>query len=615
MQKTNKNTHEYLNLKKSYLISQSKLHNFLFNNVGLILIFFTTVVFHIIAYVSVKSHYSQHLPHYDSIGTYTGTFQVINTYFQEGFSAALKLASSFHTSWLQSYFALLGAPFLNTTPESMQIINTLTVFLFMLSVFLAAQSAGAGKLKSYLISLIVFLPDVFYSWKGGLLDLQRDTSFVLLLGATYFLFFAQVWRPSLKKSMLLGVTAGLTVFSRGNALFLLIAIMAPIIGIWVLWKLYSKDLRAIFKNLLPAIIVFCLIAGPNLYYTLSLTTSRYLNPFVAYGIGDDPWISFTSHWYKPILIMFGLVGEYGGHAHGTMFLTLGGVFLFMIFLAVLNYKQIIKFNYSSIKSTLLERRNIVMILAGSWSIAITIFLMCFVIKLRPLGYGDTKLPFYPSLIGFLTFFFITGLSIHLNVKVAKAWKYVLSVLLCVGVLLLGGARLKLQTPESTPKYVKLAKEMANFFESTDKPKVIAFIWHDVINLDTIKYYSAQKGSRLPRKFYYTTPDGRNLLDFAVAIPHDVDIPAVLSSMKEQIERNADFIVLCTKPNAYAIKHHMFIFQYGQPVVDSFIKSNRYRVVFTYDLWRIPFVVLENTERVKKEGINGPYFGNYTCLQI
>jgi len=572
------------------------IHKFFYAHLCLILLTSTATVFHVIAYFAVKSFYSQHLPHYDSMGSYTKMFEIINTYRQEGFREALKIASAFHLSWLQSFFALIGAPFLNATPESVQLYNSLAVFLFMLSIYLAAKSTGASELKSYLLSLMVFLPDVFYEWQGGLLDLQRDPSFMLLLGASYFLFFAHIWRPSYKKGILLGFIAGLTVMSRGNAVFMLIAIMGPIIGLWTFWKLYTKDIRTIFKNLMPAIILFLIVAGPNLYYTLGLTVTRYQNPYVAYAIGTDSWLSFASHWAKPFQIIFGRVGEFGGHTHGTLLLSLSGLFFFIIVMAALRLKRFVKFKLFSF-----DNKNLTLFFAGIWCIAITLYLIIFSIKLKPLDFGQTKFPFYPSMLGVMSFFFIIGKSIYFNDERSKIMRNILCGLLCTGILILGIVRLKLHTPEPTPQYVKFAREMSDFFAvGNDKPKVVAFIWHDTISFDTVKFYLSQKTHKLPRKFFYTTPDGKETLDFAVRAPSGTGIPALLSAMKEQIEENADYLVISTEPGIYGSQRHndMFIFQYGQPVVDSLIKSDRFKVVFSYELWGTPFAILENTGRLK-----------------
>lgn len=578
-----------------FLFVSAKLRHFFIHNLGMVLLFLTSVVFHLMAYFTVKSFYSTHLPHYDSMGTYTMMFQIINTYHLEGFRSALNIALSYHLSWLQSFFALMGAPFLNTTPESVQIYNSLAVFLFMLSVYLAAKSAGASELKSYLLSLMVFLPDVFYDWQGGLLDLQRDPSFVLLLGATYFTFFAITMEPSFKKGILLGFFAGLTILSRGNALFLLVAIMAPIVGLGIIWKIYSKDFKIILKGLLPAASSFLLVAGTNLYYALLPNISRYQNPFVAYSIGDDAMLSVASHWSKPIQIMFGRIGEFGGHTYGTLFVVIGGFFFLAIILAFLRYKGLVKYDLAY----LFTLKNIAMIVAGIWTIAITIFLMCFIIKLKPLDFGQSKFPFYPSLLGFFMIFFVLGYSVHLNSEKTKRSRiYALAGLLCLSIFVLGAVRLRYHTPEATPKYVEFAKEMAEFFTSQDKPKVIAFMWHDTISIDTLKFYLAEKGSKQPVKFLYTAPDGNQKLDFAVVAPPGIDIPALLLTMKKEIEDGADYIVLATKPRAYAINHHMLIFKYGQTVVDSLMRSDKFRVVFTYELWGMPFAVLENKGRIK-----------------
>jgi hypothetical protein len=569
-----------------------------FKNRGLLLLIATLLLFHIISYFYIREFYSQHLPHYDSIGSYTFMFEVINTYENGGFTVALEKASLFHLSWLQAFFALIAAPFLNKSPESMQLYNSICLFIFALSLFLAARAAGAGDLKSYLISLIVFLPDVFYDWRGGLMDMQRDPSFVSLLGATYFLFFAQAWKPSMKKATLLGVIAGLTVWSRGNAVFTLIATMAPICGTWALWRVLQKDSWAMIRNFSLSFIAFCLTAGPNLYHTCRATIARYRNPYVAYGLGDDSWSSLVAHWAKPFEIMFGREGTSGGGTSGTLYFTMGIIILVVLTLVFLGKLQYLRLN----RLLLFNQRSLVLIVSGLWIITVTIILVCIVAKLKPLGFTSAKWPFYPSLLGFLSGFFVLGVATSRKSERILPSKeiYTLSVLLIVGILVLGIARIDKKTPYATPEYVDLANELATFFSSSYEPKVIAFIWHDLISIDTLKFYLSQKGSQPPQKFYFTAPDG-SMLDFAVTVPVGVDITELLITMKEQIEEKSDFLVITAEPGAYSrANDHRFVFRHGQYVIDSFLNNYRFKPVLEYNLMNMTFVVLQNMSRGKSK---------------
>jgi hypothetical protein len=560
---------------------------------GVLLIVIATALFHAITYLRVQRIYAEHLPHYDSIGQYTFMFRVMNVFREDGFSPALDMVLNYHLSWLQGFFALLGAFFLSATPESVQLYNTLAVFAFTTSVYVAARAAGAGEIKAFMLSLIVFLPDALYAWEGGFMDLRRDGSFFCLLGSTFFLFFASVWKPSVLKSTAFGVAAGLTVLSRGSAVFTLISIMAPIWGVWALWMLYARSLRGLLKITLPAALAFAIIAGANIYYTSGLTMGRYRDPYTAYMVSDDAMLALRAHWTKPISITFGRIWQLGGDPDAMV--TLAFLLMFVAFAAVLWFTNKIKIGAGTQKG-----KFILMALAGAWALIITEFLLIFVIKMKPLDYWQNSFPFYPAMLVFLSAFFGIGGSMSFTEKAGRFARGITVSALCLGVVAMAVARVRCFTPEATPKYIPIAKEIAALFESPrgGEAKTVAFMWHDTISIDTLQFYVAQRGGKPIRKFLYSVPNSERWLDFAVGTPPGADIPALLDSMKEQIEARADYVVVSDKPGAYAIDHHFLILRHGQPVVDAFLKSEDFKPVFRFTLWGEPLVVLENLAKGK-----------------
>ena len=569
---------------------------------GILWVCATALFFHVIAWFSVKSFYSTHLPHYDSMGAYEVMFRIIDKFHQEGPVPAIRLASSYFLSWLMSFFALIGAPILHKTPESLQLYNSFWVFLFMLSVYLAAKSAGAGNLKAYLLSLIVFLPDTFYNWQGGLMDLQRDPSFVSLLGATYFMLFAYIWRPATGKGIMLGILAGLTVLSRGNAIYLLAGIMGPIIGVWTVLRLRARDFSSIGRLVVLSGVPFAILAIPNVYYSFILNLKRYANPYsFAYLFGQPgsyPWLSLAAYWSMPLKIMF-------GSSYVTLFVTalffgiIGSAF------AVLRSRNLISVN----RSFLLNRQAAGIVLSGLWTVVIILFLMCIVLKLIPLSYDHAKHPFYPSLLFFLSVIFVFGLSVQVNFdRHKKKWINGLSAALCLMALLLAAVRIEIRTKawdrEESATHIAVAHQLVNLFSNVNKGGKVAYIWYETITLDTLNYYSAQEGKDKINKFFYAAPDGHTL-KLEVGTPPNTDVEALLATLKKQLEEKADFVVVNTNPGAYKIKDHlMFIFQYGQPVIDSILNSRDFRIVYEYELFNNKpsggrFAVLENISKKGK----------------
>lgn len=556
---------------------------------GFWLVLFAAALFHFLAFFFVGDYYENHPPHYDSIGSYTHMFRVLDAVHTQGWLVAWKMAASFSLSWLQGFFALTASPFLSKTPESMQLYNSLCVFCFMIAVYAAARSAGAGSLKAFLLSLMVFLPDTFYNWQGGLLDLQRDPSFVCLLAAAYFMFFAWLWRPSPVQAFLTGVFVSLTVLSRGNAVFPLAAILLPVIALAFFLKpkgIPGRRWASSVWSLLP----IGLIAGPNLWLTLQQTIKRYFDPYTSFSFTDNRWDSLAAYSTIPLKLFFGTLGP-----GGTWIVSLAGFSLLALLLAFRLVKGAVDWD----GSILLSRRFMVVLAGGLWSMVATMILICLVLGWGPMSYESAKYPFYPSLIGFFSLCFVIGMSIRSSPTRVGARSKVF-LLVCVFVILCGLAvvRTKIRTSDEPHEHVEIAQKVTDLFLRLAPEASVAYLWHDTISLDTVRYYQAKKGVQEVRKFYFTSPDG-HLLDFAVGTPPGVDVRAIQSSLKDQLERGAKYVVVNTKPGIYKEQDNpLFIFQHGQPVVDWIEKGGRFRLVYRFSLWKgrlweAPMAVYEN----------------------
>lgn len=564
---------------------------------GWLFLAITALIVHIVAYIGVRYYYATHLPHYDSIGSYTVMFQIIQTYRQHLWDAALTQAIEFDLSWLQSFFALLSATFLTPTPAALQLYNSLAMLILMGAIFSAAKSLGSSDLKAYLISLICFIPDAFWSWQGGFTDLRRDFAFVALLGATYFLWFSFQWRPSWPKSYWLGLIASFTVLSRSNAIFLVIVLMFPIMGISIAYRLWTKD-YSFLKRLIPAFLIFSSVTGLNLYTIYGETVSRYQNLYVAYGIGGTRWESIAAHWNKPLLLMFGRLGQFSDGAEGTALITLGSFIFGSICLIFLTQKGVVTFNWKY----LANRRTLWLTISGSWIIFANLFLMCVLVVVRPLNFEQTKFMFYPSIIGFISFLFT--LLIVIKVPYSKFVAHPFTSLVCIGILLISFTRTAIRTPDVTPDYVNQATRLAEVL-ATGSSLPIAFLWHEVMSLDTLAFYLAQANQELPNKFFYRGPQGEKL-DFAITTPPETDIVALQKSIQTQIKQGANLVVINDDPNEYDISSNpLFIFQYGKPIVEALKSDPQFEAIYQFSLsgiWSFHqnklskhhFLVLKNT---------------------
>lgn len=582
---------------------------------GALLIIVAVTLFHVLSLSYVRSFYANNLPHYDSIGSYTVMFDLMATYHREGFLTAFTQASHHFLSWGQMFFAVLAAPFLSPTPESVQLYNTLALLVFSLSVYSAATAYGAGKIKAFLLSMMIFVPDVFSDWWGGMLDMRRDFAFIALLGSVFFMFFSCAWAPSRTKSALLGIILGLVVYSRDNAIFFIIAIMGPIFfaGLAIVIAQRKSRVLAEYWTAIPA---FLLLGVPWLYANLGPTLARRLDPFVIYGTGESPWVSFMAHWAKPFQMMFGRLGKdpsndgawhsltplgdylgapafvselgrMGGGIHGTLLLTAGWMLIVAISIFLLR-----RFKAIDLKSPFEDRRLLQMSGAGLWALLTTYFILCYVVALEKLGYSETQIPFFPTLLFFFSLLFVFGVSIQAREKFKAGWIGIAAAGFYLSLMALSIYRFEAKAPEPTSKYVGTAQKISEVLQVPGKQANIAFFWHDTISYDTIAFYHAQQGRHGEiTKFLYEFEG--HWLDSAVTLPDGVSLDGLLRAMDDQVNSKADFVVVNTGPVAYDVEgHHAVLFANGKPVVDNVLSSKNFKPVLQYELWGEPFVVLE-----------------------
>lgn len=583
------------------------------NRSGLLSIFAVAALFHALAYYYVAVFYRNNLPHYDSIGSYTVMFEIINSFHAEGFAAAFSKSLTFWLSWLQSLFALFGAFFLSTTPEGLQLLNSIALLAFMLGVYAAAKSYDLSETKAFLLALMVFLPDVFYDWWGGVIDMRRDFTFVSFLGATFFMFFALVRKPGRAKSVMLGLLAGLTVYSRDASIFFLAIVMGPIVLAWLVCD-WRRSLLQKLQRLLPAFAAAMVMVLPWLYANIGLALARRLDPFVMYGTGDR-WESFMSHWAKPLALMFGRLGRHPsgidgwspltqlgqmlgakqaagflgavGGAHATLPLTILGLLIGGAILWKLRRIGYIQFHnpHSSHGAGW-------MVAGGAWALVSTYIVICYVVALKPLDYSSSQIPFFPSLLFFFSLLFALGIAVSSNYALPRKMTVTAVALVTFLVFLLAILRMEVKAPEPSSRYVGTAHRLAEIFDEDGKNISVAYLWHDTISYDTLRFYSAASGASSRVKKFLFSLDG-TWLDFAVAVPAGVSPEKMLHAAREQIEQEADYVVLCKSEGAYDRKENlMFLFKYGQPMVDALIRSEKFKQVFEFEMYKQTFVVLK-----------------------
>jgi hypothetical protein len=103
------------------------------------------LVEHLLPRNAVRKYYVTHLPHYDSIRSYTFAYEVLNAYANESWWAGVKLVTGFGLSLTQPSFAALLAPFVSPTPQSLLLYNTRCLGLLSGSLYAYISGTRTGR--------------------------------------------------------------------------------------------------------------------------------------------------------------------------------------------------------------------------------------------------------------------------------------------------------------------------------------------------------------------------------------------------------------------------------------------------------------------------------------
>src|SRR5262249_26146391 len=188
---------------------------------------------------------------------------------------AVRVAGQSHLAWIQPFFATVLAPVLAPTPAGFQLLNTLALAVFLAAASRLGRDLGASPPPPYPMALLGLLPDTLANWYAGYQDMQRDAAFFALVGASYFLTLSYLWRPCAWRGVALGLTAGVAVWSRGNAVAYLVAINAPLAAVWVLAQFRRRRFAETAKALALPEAIAAVIGGPEIIGTLTDTAGTH----------------------------------------------------------------------------------------------------------------------------------------------------------------------------------------------------------------------------------------------------------------------------------------------------------------------------------------------------
>jgi hypothetical protein len=548
---------------------------------------------HLLLRNAVKKYYATHLPHYDSVGSYTFAYEVLNAYANDGWWAGVKLATGFGLSLTQPMFAALLAPLLSPTPQSLLLYNSLCLGLLSWSLYALCRALGAGAFKGLAAAALPLVPDGFYWWNGGLQDWQRDPSYFCLLASAFFLFFRHLIVRTAASGAILGVAIALTIISRDSAPGYVLMILGPLFVVWFIALARAGRLRENATALAVPVLIAASGAGLYSIFLLKHALTRFGNAYIFYGWHSGFWPSLRSQWKAPIELLIGTNTGYGASAHINIAIAVSVVLAALVLAA---------FRLWRIQVETLARPEVkILMLSGLWAFAFTLINLISIVGIGSLHFQQVKPMFYPTLLLFMA----AGLAFILSAQSSKAFPVALvaTSIFCGALVLATPARIAKKTFDHDPAQIAALPTLVKLTSEKPAP-VFAFFWHDGITPDTLRYYSAQRNLAKPTHLAFVSRDGQRI-DTAIGVPKDMNIGYMQHDFLHATLCLADFVVVTPRLSWYEREHEMFIFRHGRPVVERITEKLDAMLVFEYSWFDVPLRVYDNRQKTRCDPDRAP----------
>lgn len=563
--------------------------------------------FHLFAVNEVRQFYDLNIPHYDSVGSLTFGYKILNAYRDGGYIAAFEFvaehSASAALSLTQAYFAALFSPVLRTTPESLQLYNTLGVAVALLGIQTFCLRAGLSAAATICMLLLFFLPDGLWWWDFGLLDYRRDPGmFGFLVGAFFFLM-ALYARPRTDRkavaiSSAFGLVAGLAAISRDSAPLYVVAILGGPAAALAFLDVHVYGIRHAAKRIAAAVTTaapFALI----LLLWFPLIIGRLSDPLVAYGAGTDAWSSLIENATLELELIVGTNRQISYYDKPWLTAAAMGV------LAVVLLGGLI--------SACLRRRSqawrvdrpparIVLILLASaaWIFLWQHLFLSLYVKWRPdMPFTVVAPPYLPSLIGFyalLAALFCLLPRVMGRGVVGRVSAMFLISLTALGIYVLTDARVAARRYE-TPAWMYAANErIAQIVASRNRPAVFAELWFEGVKIPMITNRAVQMGTALPRRMRFLF-DGHHY-DTGIAAPEDAESrKRLLRAMDHAARCDADYIIVTTNLSRYSDETApRLLFREGAAMVRTLVEESKGQAALQINAAQDPILVIDNTDR-------------------
>jgi hypothetical protein len=537
------------------------------------------LIFHALGVWLVADYYSDHIAHYDSVGTYIQAFQVVTIEQSEGYSAALQAAfAQPPLSITQSAFEGILSPILDLTPESIQLYNTLTLGVGMFGVmvfFCAARMplAGVG-----LALALIFVPDLLYWWDLGVFDFRRDAGMyglltgALFLGAAYFTTPLPTLRARAIWGVAFGVVAGLTMISRDSApIYLAGVVLAPLGLLW-LYVLVARKAGPQLDRSAWALLGFAPF-GLVFFMRLDAVLERVTNPMIMYGVDSAGEISLTNNLSR---LSDALAGQFAYPFNTQPQLGLWVVLATCAALAALAIVAALRARASAPTETPPENgvRLVFIVAAGVWiPIFVHLFLSVIVRWGDNLGPIAGIAPYMPAMIGVTALF--AGVMLVSHSAFTTRTGQVVALTLTAFVVAAMPMRALSRQPDYGPHSFGFHQSMASLTGADGNAARVAEMAQatESLRVPALQFIALQRGTPAPQRLTFTS-EKFGLLDFAAANPpEEADRAAVLASMDRAIRCDADYILLDGNPAVYAQSNNpLLLFTHGRPLVEALLRD-------------------------------------------
>jgi hypothetical protein len=516
------------------------------------------VVAHLAMAHLIRWYYATYLPHYDSNGIYTILMRIVWMARGGHLPEAITYVQRSYLGWLAPAFALFCSPWIDPTPAGFQLLNTMCLGVLIASAAHLARQMGMSAAKASVAALVVLLPDAVTCWDAGYMDFKRDSQFLPLFGATCFLALARLWEPQAPRGWLLGLVAGLTVWTRGEAVGYVGALLWPL----AVLSVSRYRWRGLVQTYGKATAVASAVAAPYLWFALGAVVRRRSDLTATYHA--TAWESLAAYWDSAFHLWTTTDRGIGGTPSVVALGVAEGVVLLFAALAL--------FGWPRWPNAAPTRRLTDVVCGGAWLTIATTLLICLGTLWTPgfpyAGYH----PFYPALVGLWLLCFAL---LDRGVGDAPARNPILRYagVAVIGILMAGTTigRMWLRAPDE-PEPVALAHALVAKMRSLGDAPVVAVLTNDRINWYTLAFYDADRyvPGRSLERFLWVAPGGQTL-DFDFAEPPRGQVRQYKRAIEDQLRSGADWILVAEDTTAYAApSDNFFLYRDGKGLVDRLL---------------------------------------------